>query len=117
MRHTSGCVLVGSLLLLLCAASILYSQQVQESHPSEADWQWMNEHFGPAFERLIPLKRTSGIYVAYRSHRDLYTEVLEYSFLVGQNVRSNAPGLQPFLSTHICQADTVSVYDQMMKMH
>jgi len=77
----------------------------------------MNEHFGPALERLIPLKRTSGIYVAYRSHRDLYTEVLEYSFLVGRDVKSNAPGLEPFLSAHVCQADTVSAYDQMMKMY
>lgn len=117
MRYTSGYVLACSFLLILCAASRVHSHQAHESYPSEADWQWMNEHFGPAFERLMPLKRTVGTYVSYRSHRDLYTEVLEYSFLVGRDARSNGPGLEPFLSAHSVQADTVSVYDQMMKMH
>lgn len=77
----------------------------------------MNKHFAQALNDLLPLKRTGGLYVAYRSHRDLYTDILEYSFVIGHEPKKEGYGLQEFLSAHVRMADAVSIFDQMMQMH
>src|SRR6266404_5047795 len=106
----------GLAIVTLMGISLAYSGQGQGSEPTEADWQWMSENYSPAFERLFPLRKTSGLYVAYRSHRDLYTDVLEYSFVLGYGPKSDGPRLEP-LSAHVRRADSVSMFNQMMKMH
>lgn len=98
------------------AVSVL-QPPAQNSEPSFDDWDWVNQHYRGILNELVPMKAQVGLYLSYRSHRDLYTEVLEYGFLIGNEPRLNEPGLQEFLTAHIYIADTVSVYDQLMKMH
>jgi len=102
------CVLL--LILLLCLSTRLSSQNDEE-------WNWINEHFGPALSELMPIQQSSGFYVAYRSHRDYQTSILEYSFVIGYDPNENGPGLQEYLSAHVRIADSLSIHDQMMKMH
>jgi hypothetical protein len=94
---------------------LLFSVSIAASAQSEADWDWVNKHFGKALHDLFPNEQRAGMYVAYRSHRDLYTNTPEYSFLIGRDAAEI--GLQPYLSAHVRQADSTSVYDQMMDMH
>ncbi len=96
--------------LLLCFSATLPAQ-VQEER------EWVDNYFVQVLDDLMPIKRTEGEYVAYRSRPALLTEVLEYSFLMGYDYRENQPGLRDQLSAHVRMADSVSVYDQMMKLH
>jgi hypothetical protein len=66
---------------------------------------------------LVPMKAEGGLYLSYRSHRSLYTDVPEYGFFIGYEPRHNEPGLQEFLTARVHIADAVSIYDQLMKMH
>jgi thiol-disulfide isomerase/thioredoxin len=90
---------------------------VQNSGPSDDDWDWVNKNYGGILNEFVPMKAEGGLYLSYRSHRDLYTDVLEYGFLLGYELRENKPGLQEFLTAHVRLADGVSIYDQLMKMH
>ena len=84
---------------------------------TDSDWQWMDEHFLRAFDDLFPIQQRVGIYVAYRSHRDLYADVPEYGFVLGRMPRDNANGLQPSLSADVRVADGSSLYDQLLTLH
>jgi hypothetical protein len=81
------------------------------------DWTWMSDHFQSAFTDLMPIKRSNGAYIGYRSHRDLYTEILEYSFVIEYDPKEVAPGQITLTSAQVREADSISIYDQMMKMH
>ncbi|MFY9842808.1 MAG: hypothetical protein WAK23_06845 [Terriglobales bacterium] len=65
---------VAALLLSFPAGGSLSAQ-------SSADWDWMSNHFDKALHNLFPIDERFGGSVAYRSHRDLYTDVGEYSFV------------------------------------
>jgi len=87
------------------------------AEPSFDDREWLRQHYAGILDQLMPMTAESGWYLSYRSRRSLYTEVLEYGFFIGHEPRVNEPGLQEFLSAHVYMADTVSIYDQLMKMH
>jgi hypothetical protein len=80
------------------------------SAQSSADWDWMSNHFDRALQDLFPVDERYGVYVAYRSHRDLYTDVPEYS-------SDTVSGLPRYLAAHVREAESASVYDQMMAVH
>jgi hypothetical protein len=99
-----------ALLLSLCASRTVSAQ-------SSADWDWMSNHFDKAFHDLFPLHERYGVYVAYRSHRDLHTDVPEYSFVIGPENSDTVSGLPRYLAAHVREAESASVYDQMMALH
>lgn len=103
-------------LVIALGATLIYPQAKSWSQTEADDWNWINEHFKPAFTDLMPIEQDSGMYIGYRSHRDLHTEVLEYSFVIENAPKQTDAGIT-LASAHIRQADTVSIYDQMMKMH
>src|SRR6202162_544271 len=99
-----------ALLLSFCVGRDLLAQ-------SSADWDWMSDHFDKALHDLFPIDERYGVYVAYRSHRDLYTDVPEYSFLIGTEKSDTVSGLPRYLVAHVREAESASVYDQMMALH
>lgn len=102
-----------ALFLLVCCISntaLLCAQSL-------ADWDWVNSHFNQVLHDLFPVEERAGVYIAYRSHRDLHTEVPEYSFILGYVAATKGTGLNAYLTAKVREADSVSVYDQMMKLH
>ena len=87
------------------------------SAQSSADWDWMSNHFDKALHDLFPIDERYGVYVAYRSHRDLHTDVPEYSFAIGTEKSDTVSGLPRYLAAHVREAESVSLYDQMMALH
>ena len=106
--------MIRAIVLILLAVAALQTLPFSQT---EAEWNWTNKHFEAALDSLMPLQRTQGVYVVYRANRDLYTEVPEYWFLIGYDGNPDGHGLQPTLSAHVRAADSVSIYDQLMRMH
>jgi hypothetical protein len=105
------CGLFGAALLLsFCVGGDLSAQ-------SSADWDWMSSHFDKALHGLFRIDERYGVYVAYRSHRDLQTDVPEYSFVIGTENSDTVSGLPRYLAAHVREAESASVYDQMMALH
>jgi len=96
--------------LLFCVAANLLAQ-------TEADWDWVRKNYARALDDLLPIQRSSGKYVAYRSIHYAVPGDLEYSFLIGYDWKQAGPGLMDFLSAHVRVADTDPIYYQMMKLH
>jgi thiol-disulfide isomerase/thioredoxin len=90
---------------------------VPQSTPSQAEWDWVNRKYYPVINELLPMKAQGGTYLFYRSHRDLDTDTLEYSFFVGHEPKQDGPGLQDSLTADVRVADSLSIYEQMIKMH
>ena len=99
-----------ALLLCFCVGGNLSAQ-------SSADWDWMSNHLDKALHDLFPIDERYGVYVAYRSHRDLHTDVPEYSFVIGTEKSDTVSGLPRYLAAHVREAEPASVYDQMMALH
>jgi hypothetical protein len=87
------------------------------SAQSGADWDWMRSHFDKALHDLFPIGERYGVYVAYRSHRDLHTDVPEYSFMIGPENARTVSGVPRYLAADVQEAESRSVYDQMMTLH
>jgi hypothetical protein len=104
-----GSLVVGLLLSLSARGSL--------SAQSSADWDWMSNHFDKTLNDLLPIDQRHGGYVAYRSHRDLHTDVLEYSFVIGTENSDTVSGLPRYLAAQVREAESASVYDQMMALH
>lgn len=105
----------GTIALVTLAIALATHLGCQSSAPSQADVDWMTQHYPQTLNELLPLK--SDVLVSYRSHRDLYTDILEYSFLIQHGARTSDNSHKRFLSAEVRIADGVSIYDQMMKMH
>jgi len=101
--------------MLAIALATHVSGQSSSLAPSQADLDWMSQHYPQMLDDLLPLK--SDVFVSYRAHRDQYTDVPEYSFLIWREPSKNGYGRKQFLSAQIRMADGASIYDQMMKMH
>jgi len=99
-----------AILLSFCVGASLSAQ-------SSADWDWMSNHFDKALHDFFPIDERNGVYVAYRSHRDLYTDVPEYSFVIGPENSDTISGLPRYLAAHVREAKSASVHDQMMALH
>jgi hypothetical protein len=105
------CGLFGAALLLsFCVGGDLSAQ-------SSADRDWMGNHFDKALNDLFPIDERYGVDVAYRSHRDLHTDVPEYSFVIGTEKSDTVSGLPRYLAARVREAESASVYDQMMAQH
>jgi hypothetical protein len=102
---------------LVVAAFLLSFSAGNLSAQSSADWDWMSNHFDKALHDHFPIDERYGIYVAYRSHRDLHTDVPEYSFVIGPEKSDTVSGLPRYLSAQVREAESASVYDQMMTLH
>jgi hypothetical protein len=103
--------------LFVAALVLSFSAGTTLSAQSDANWDWMSNHFDKALHDLFPIDERYGVYVAYRSHRDLHTDVLEYSFVIGPEKSDTVSGLPRYLAAHVREAESVSVYDQMMALH
>jgi hypothetical protein len=106
-RHVHSAVTV--LVLLFCVPATTSAQ-------SNADFEWVDLHFPQALNQMFPLA-LSGLYVAYRSHRDLYTDTLEYSFVISRDVSAKHRVVDTPFVAQVREADAASIYDQMMAMH
>src|SRR5215470_179629 len=107
--HSHGSI--GAVLLLFfCLGGILSAQ-------SDADWDWMTDHFPKALNDFFPIDQRYNVDVAYRSHRDLHTDVPEYSFVIGPKNSDTVSGLPRYLAAQVREAESASVYDQMMALH
>lgn len=102
---------------VLFIAAMCFAVSVPTLAQTNADWDWVNEHFTKTLDELFPIEQPTGTYIAYRSHRDLYTEILEYSFVIGYDPAEKGSGLQPYLTAHVRIADSVSLYNQLMALH
>jgi len=103
--------------LVRCCLLLYLSVAGSLSAQSSADWDWMSSHFDKALHDLFPMDERYGGYVAYRSHRDLYTDLREYSFVIGTENSDTVSGSPRFLSAQVREAESASVYDQMMALH
>jgi len=106
-RHVHSAIAV--LVLFFCVPTTISAQ-------SNADREWVEAHFSHALNEMFPLELT-GVYVAYRSHRDLYTDTLEYSFAIALDVSAKGSGGEPQFVAQVREADSSSIYDQMMALH
>lgn len=95
-------------LLFFSAVPLGFSQ-------TNEDWAWMDEHFQSTLDALLPLDQPIGALVIYRSHRDLYTDVPEYSLSIQQHNENN--GKRHYLTARILVPDSQSLYSQMMALH
>ena len=63
--------------------------------------------FETVLDKVLPIEQRLGLNIGFRTHRDLYTETLEYSFLFSLDFPTSK------VSIVTREADTVSVYDQL----
>ncbi len=89
---------------LLVVVSAYVSGRAQE----ERDWDWVNQHFQSSLDEFLPLEKDAVL--AFRSYRDLYTDVLEYSVSFLQTRQGK-------LEVVVRMPIDVSVYDQLMRFH
>src|SRR5258705_5557128 len=86
------------LIVALSCESSVFAQTQEDSY-------WVYRNFRATLDDLMPLRTSGGFSVAYRSVRDLYTNVLEYSFTIGHEPNKKGGGLQRYLSAHVRMAD------------
>jgi hypothetical protein len=103
--------------LFVAALLLSFSAGLSVSAQTSADWDWMSSHFPKALDDLFPIDERNGADVAYRSHRDLHTDVTEYSFVIGTKKSDTVSGLPRYLAAQVREAESASVYDQMMALH
>lgn len=90
------------LCLLFC-----HSGEAQE-YPRQEEHDWVGKHFFGVLEEFLPIEESD---LGYRSYRDLYTNVLEYSFAFDRDLNEKRIGVV------VRTADSVSLYDQIMALH
>jgi hypothetical protein len=95
---------------LVLTAALFFQAPPASQEPSDADWDWVNARFGAVLRELLPFPSEPGNYIAFRSYRDLYPEVLEFSFVIS----SAADGK---LSAIVRVPDGISIYKQIMTLH
>lgn len=105
------------LLFLALAASVAPLMLTTAAARIDTDSSWMIQNYGPALDALMPVRERVGMHVSYRSHHDLYMNVIEYSFVLGYDRNPEGLGLQRDLSAHVKMADAISIFDQMLKLH
>ncbi len=93
----------GLLLLILLGAAVFSSSQTNA--------EWVNDYYGHALDNVMPLEKKTGTFVAYRAHRDYYTEVPEYWFMIGYERYGSDASF-----AHVRAADGVSIYDQLARL-
>ncbi len=64
-------------------------------------------NFEAALDTVLPIEQRLGLNIGFRTHRDLYTDTLEYSFLLSFDYPTNK------VTIVIREADTISIHDQL----
>ncbi len=93
-----------TIIMLFCM-----TQEVKTQKPGDVEW--INKYYKSTLSTLFPIERESGIHIGFRSHQDLYPEVLEYSFILGREY--NEDGVRIIVR----MADSMSIYYQLMQLH
>jgi hypothetical protein len=88
----------------LCASPLCQAQE-------QEDFDWVNKHFGKAFDEFFPSEDILKSSLSYRSYKDLHTDQLEYSFAFRKSFQ------EPKLTIIYRIADQKSLYDQIMVLH
>jgi hypothetical protein len=96
-------IIAGCLCVFLCQ-----SVGAQENDPELELQFWADERFPSVLSNLLPFEKEAK--VSFRTYRDLYTEVLEYSCSISWKQDGGVEAV-------IRMADSVSLYDQMVVMH
>jgi hypothetical protein len=94
------------LAVYLCLACALPCRAQDDS-----DWDWVDKHFAALLQEFLPINADAGVSLTYRSHRDLYTDVPEYSLVFNRNWQTQR------IDVIVRMADGVSLYDQTMALH
>ena len=84
--------------LLLCG-SFCVAQQTNEAENQI--------NFETVLDKVLPIEQRLGLNIGFRTRRDLYTDTLEYSFLLSFDNPTNT------VSIVTREADTISIYDQL----
>jgi hypothetical protein len=99
----------GTLIVLTIFVCLLFCQASEaQEYPNQEEHDWVGKHFFGVLEEFLPIEESD---LGYRSYRDLYTDVLEYSFAFNQDWKEKR------ISVVVRMADSVSLYDQMMALH
>lgn len=93
----------GCLCLLLCQ-----NVRAQENDPELELQLWAEEHFPSVLTEFLPFEKEAE--VSFRTYRDLYTDVLEYSCSISWKENRGVEAI-------IRMADSISMYDQMVAIH
>ncbi len=99
--------------MMRVAATIIILFSMTQSYNAQEvnDWHWVNEHYYSILNTLLPMEGTRGTSIGFRSHQDLYTEVLEYSLLFSKDITNQQ------IEVVVRTADSTSIYDQIVKLH
>ena len=97
--------------LILTAVCICLLTCSPCSAQAENDFDWAGRHFSSAMNELLPIEPDLGATVGFRSHRDLHHNVLEYSFLLSKDYRTNR------VTAVVRVADSITLYDQLRALH
>lgn len=97
------------LIVITIFIPLLFSQSGEaQEYPSQEDHDWVGKHFFSVLKEFFPIEKSD---LGYRSYRDLYTDVLEYSFNFNHDWKEKR------ISVVLRMADSVSIYDQIMTLH
>lgn len=101
--------MVNALRILLAIVAVFLVSIQPLNAQEEEDFEWVSGHFKSALDQFMPLEKEGEL--SYRSYRDLYTEISEYSFVFSRNWQEKR------VDVTIRQPEKVSLYDQIMKLH
>jgi hypothetical protein len=103
---TLRCVRLITLTIFIC---LLFCQPSKaQEYPSQEEHDWVSSHLFDVLEEFLPIEEAD---LGYRSYRDLYTDVLEYSLVFNRDWKGKR------VSVVVRMADSVSLYDQIMALH
>ena len=97
--------------LILIAACMCLLVCLPCSAQTEEDFEWVGRHFTSALNEFLPIELETGANVGFRSHRDLYNNVFEYSFILSKDYPTNR------VTAVVKMADSITLYDQLMALH
>jgi hypothetical protein len=99
----------------MAIVSVLAWIVIQATTPTVADWSWLDQFREAAFEKLMPINPASKPSVVYRSHRDLYQDVLERYFSLSFG---NGPGFdRNRLTATVVVPVGRSIQQQLLESH
>ena len=94
--------------LAICFCLVPYLPYAAQTR---ADYDWVNDRFPSILEEVLPTNQGVGWRLGFRTYRDHYTEVLEYSCAFSEDFQANS------IVALVRMPDSVSVYDQVMALH
>lgn len=93
----------------ICICILACRPCAAQQYPSVEEHDWVSGHFFSILDEFLPIGESGAL--SYRSYRDLYTDVLEYSFIFSQDWGERRTDVV------VRMADSISLYDQIMALH